>query len=187
MARWGFTLKPPPTRIASDRLVFSAVLAGPGNCYRYELRRVWNAELPLLVVCMLNPSNADHQVNDPTILALVHFAAMWGYGGILVINLFAYRASSPAEMMGADSPIGPDNHRYIEDAFVYAKANGGKLLAAWGNGGTFEGRDEWFCGRARMHGLQLICLGTTKGWHPKHPMARGVHRIPRNQQPVEWR
>jgi hypothetical protein len=165
----------------------SAILGGPDDRYRYELRRVWNDGLPLLVVCMLNPSTADHQVNDPTILALIHFATLWGYGGILVINLWAYRASSPKEMMKADSPIGADNHVHIHNALIYASDNGGKLLAAWGNGGAFEDRAEWFCSRARSHGVSLICLGTTKGWHPKHPMARGKHRIARDQRPVVWR
>jgi len=165
----------------------SAVLGGHDQRYRYELRRVWDDGLPLLVVCMLNPSRADHQVNDPTILALIHFARLWGYGGILVVNLWAYRASSPAEMMAASEPFGPENGHHIEQAMLYARANGGRLLAAWGNGGDFEDRAEWFCARARMHGVELICLGTTKGWCPKHPMARGRHRIPHDQQPIVWR
>jgi len=152
-----------------------------------ELRRIWNDSLPLLVVCMLNPSTADHEVNDPTILALIHFATLWGYGGIIVINLWAFRASSPKVMMADDVPLGPDNHFHTQTAFIYAQANGGKLLAAWGNGGFFEDRAEWFCARARMQGVSLICLGTTKGCNPKHPMARGKHRIPRDQQPVVWR
>ena len=104
----------------------SAVLGGHDQRYRYELRRVWDDGLPLLVVCMLNPSRADHQVNDPTILALIHFARLWGYGGILVVNLWAYRASSPAEMMAASEPFGPENGHHIEQAMLYARANGGR-------------------------------------------------------------
>lgn len=168
-------------------MISTAILGGPIDCYRYELRRVWNDGLPLLVVCMLNPSTADHEINDPTILALIHFAKLWGYGGIIVVNLFAFRAPHPKVMMAADSPIGSDNHIHLQSALVYARDNGGRLLAAWGNGGTFEGRADWFCSRACMHKVSLICLGTTKDWHPKHPMARGKHRIPRDQQPIIWR
>lgn len=165
----------------------SAILGGPDDRYRYELRRIWNDSLPLLVVCMLNPSTADHQINDPTILALIHFATSWGYGGIVVVNLYAFRAPQPKVMMAADSPIGPDNHIHIQNALIYARNNGGRLLAAWGNGGAFEDREGWFCSRARLHKVTLTCLGTTKGWHPKHPMARGNHRIDRDQHPVVWR
>lgn len=166
----------------------TAVICGPGKCYRYELRRIWDDTLPLLVVCMLNPSKADHEVDDPTIRTLIHFAKLWGYGGLLIINLFAWRASSPAEMIRAGAHVGPDNGFYIDQALRYAAANGGRVLAAWGNGGEAEGRAEWFCSRAlRTHGLTLLCLGTTKGWRPKHPMARGKHRIPRDQQPLVWR
>lgn len=171
-----------------DEMEMSAVISECG-LYRTELRRVWNRDLPLLVVCMLNPSTADHRKNDPTILALIHFAKLWGYGGLLIVNLFAYRSPSPKEMMAYCDPFGGrQNADAIASAMAYAQDNGGRLLAAWGNGGDFEDRAEWFCNRAlQVYRLTLICLGTTKDWKPKHPMARGKHRIPRDQQPINWR
>ncbi len=33
----------------------------------------------------------------------------------------------------------------------------------------------------------LYCLGTTSKRSPKHPLARGHHRVPRGQQPILWR
>lgn len=157
--------------------------------FRYELRRGWDSALPRMVVCMLNPSTADHQVNDPTILALIHFAKRWGYGGLQIVNLFAYRSSSPAEMMAYCDPFGGRrNAEAIEAAQVYARDNGGRLLVAWGNHGDFEDRAEWFCNRSlQVYGLELVCLGKTRGRKPKHPMARGKHRIPRDQQPIVYR
>lgn len=166
----------------------SAVIKGPDDCYRYELRRVWDARRPLLVVCMLNPSTADALRDDPTILALIHFAKLWGYGGLLIVNLNAYRASSPEVMMAADAPFGPENAQHLARAMEYARDHGGQLLCAWGNDGDFDDRAEWFCSRATGHyRLTLVCLGTTKSWKPKHPMARGKYRIPRDQQPIVWR
>lgn len=165
----------------------SAVISDCGT-WRYELRRCWDTSLPLLVVCMLNPSTADAEANDPTILTLIHFAKLWGYGGLLVVNLNAYRSPSPAEMMKQSECVGPENARYLNSAMAYARDNGGRLLCAWGNDGEHEGRDEWFCSVARhYYSLDLICLGTTNSWKPKHPMARGKHRIPRDQQPIVWR
>lgn len=178
------TVRPQPDLFDME---MSAVISECGF-YRTELRRVWFQELPLLVVCMLNPSTADHRRDDPTILVLIHFAKLWGYGGILVVNLFALRTSSPAEMMRSSEPFGPGNAAAIAAAMQYARDNGGRLLAAWGNGGDHHDRAEWFCNRAlQVYGLTLICLGTTQGWKPKHPMARGKHRIARDQQPVIWR
>ena len=165
-------------------VVRSATLSECGT-YRYELRRVWNDTLPLLVVCMLNPSIADANVDDPTVLTLIHFGKEWGYGGLLIVNLYAFRSPSPKEMLAAGpAAIGPKNERYTAAAVFYARDNGGKLLAAWGNDGN--DRAIWFAQWTRCKGVELICLGTTKSDAPKHPMARGVHRIPRDQRPIPW-
>lgn len=157
----------------------SAVIIGP---FRYELQRVWDWDKPRLVVCMLNPSTADADVNDPTILALIHFATLWGYGGLHIVNDRAFRASRPEVMYAADEQYGPMNRTYLVKACGYAAATTGKALVAWGNADA----GKTFVGIARRKGLQLICLGTTQDGSPKHPMARGVHRIPRNQMPIEW-
>lgn len=165
----------------------TAIFGGKNNRFRYELRRVWDGRKPLLVVCMLNPSTADHQKDDPTILALIHFARLWGYGGLLVVNLCAFRASSPTVMMAAADCIGTENEDHIERALAYAQANGRQALAAWGNDGQFMTLEPHVRNRASVLGVDLICLGTTNSGAPKHPMARGRHRIPRDQKPLLWR
>lgn len=166
----------------------SAAVISPCGTWRYELRRVWDVRCQLLVVCMLNPSTADHEVNDPTILTLIHFAKLWGYGGLLVVNLFAFRSSSPADMMARSDAFGPENGAHIASAMEYAREHGGRLLVAWGNGGDHDDKAEWFCACAlNVFDLTLVCLGTTNSWKPKHPMARGKHRIPRDQQPIVYR
>ena len=152
--------------------------------YRDELRRVWDAAKPILTVCMLNPSDADHTRNDPTVLTLIWFARLWGYGGILIVNLHAWRSSSPKEMMAARESIGPRCDDYIDRAFIIARHQNRPMLAAWGAGGDYLGRDRWLMARARQQLVDLVCLGLTKDGFPKHPMARGVHRIPRDQQPI---
>ena len=158
----------------------------PLRLYRYELRRVWNDGLPLLVVCMLNPSWADDEKEDMTLLALTHFATLWGYGGLLIVNLYAYRTASPKEMfkMGG-AAVGAENEKHTGAAVAYAKANGGKMLVAWGNDGNERAR--WFARYIEAQGVQMVCLGTTQSGAPKHPMARGQHRIPRNQMPIDWK
>jgi hypothetical protein len=165
----------------------TAVIEGE---YRYELRRIWDRARPLLVVCMLNPSTANAEVDDPTILTLVHFAKAWGYGGLLIVNLFAYRSPTPKALLDAAYPVGPRNDGAIDDALHYAQHHGAKMLVAWGNAHTAHPRAmdriKLVLDLAAQHGVNFLCLGTTISEQPKHPMARGVHRIPRDQQPVAW-
>ncbi|WP_283195515.1 DUF1643 domain-containing protein [Rhizobium sp. AN80A] len=108
--------------------------------YRYELRRVWDANQRLLVVCMLNPSTADAEKDDPTIRELTYFAKLWGYGGLLIVNLYAFRASQPREMMAQDGNIivGPKNGEFIEAAFTFARHQNTRILAAWGERRRFR-------------------------------------------------
>lgn len=156
-----------------------------GDLYRLTLLRVWRPDMHLLVVCMLNPSTADAEVDDPTILALNEFAWHWGFGGILVVNLNAFRASKPEVMRAAADPVGPRNAETIDETLHYAAHTSGLALAAWGNGGDPDQVRE-FCRKAEAAGVRLVCLGTTQSGAPKHPMARGQHRIPRDQQPLPW-
>ena len=160
----------------------TALLSDCGT-YRYWLKRVWDDARPLLVVCMLNPSTADASMNDPTILTLIHFARLWGAGGLYVVNEYAFRSPHPSVMAKAADPTGPGNSAAIEQAVHYARSTTCWALAAWGNGGRNDGLFSLW---AAMSNVQLMALGTTKDGSPKHPLARGVHRIPRDQQPLLW-
>lgn len=156
--------------------------------YRYRLTRQWDLTGRLLPVCMLNPSTADHEQDDPTIRALTHFGKAWGYGGVVVINLFALRTSSPQEMKRHQWPRGVDNWQHIDQVLATARHTSSPVLAAWGNDGAHWNRqDEEFCKRARTAMVDLVCLGLTKDGFPKHPLARGRHRIPSGQKPIMWR
>lgn len=171
----------------SPTVVRSAIFNGPDDCYRDELKRIWDDALPLLPVCMLNPSRASHLVNDPTVLTLDHFGKLWGYGGTWVGNLYNWKSPSPAVMKSEPARLGPTNRDALGRMLAYAKANGNRVLVAWGNDGDFEGEATRFLNWARGSlGLELICLGTTNSGAPKHPLARGLHRIPRDQQPLVW-
>lgn len=158
--------------------------AGLSDCqtYRYWLTRRWDDTKPLLVVCMLNPSTADASQNDPTILTLIHFAKLWGFGGIWVVNQNAFRSPHPSVMAKAVDPIGPLNPMFLQQAVSYARQTGW-ALAAWGNGGR---NDDLFALWCDMLNVEMKALGFTADGSPKHPLARGKHRIPRDQQPLAW-
>jgi hypothetical protein len=114
---------------------------------------------------MLNPSRADAVVDDPTIRRCIGFAHTWGFGGLEVVNLFAYRTANPTELSQADDPIGAENDFYL----MSLRERVEQIILAWGNWGSLQGRD-----RTVMHLLSnqetMYCLGLTKAGSPKHPL-----------------
>jgi hypothetical protein len=158
----------------------------PAPLYRFQLGRMWDAALPVMVWIMLNPSDADDYIDDPTILACIDFAKRNGCGAILVVNLFAFRSPHPKVMRAAADPVGEANDNHIEAALQSVGA-GGFVIAAWGTGGAHLGRDAEVARLIDKHGVELMCFGITKDGHPKHPLARGLHRISRDTKPFPLR
>ena len=68
----------------------------PCGRYRYSLWRKWGPGATCMFVG-LNPSTADETADDPTIRRCMAFARDWGYGALCMANLFAYRATDPAD------------------------------------------------------------------------------------------
>jgi hypothetical protein len=116
---------------------------------------------------MLNPSTADHRVDDPTIRRCMGFARRWGYGSLVVVNLFAFRTPSPALLARAPAPVGPQNDQYLRAA----RRRTQDIVVAWGTHGSLHGRDRVvieLLGRRRRR--PLLCLGTTAHGYPRHPL-----------------
>jgi len=150
--------------------VIKDALISPCGQYRYWLTRRWNEAKPLLPFIMLNPSTADADNDDPTIRRCISFADRDGFGGIAVINLFAFRATSPTDMKAAADPVGPDNDYWLIRVLKSAVEQDKPVLAAWGAHGGFRARDNYVRGMAELHGAKLVCLGATKDGHPRHPL-----------------
>jgi hypothetical protein len=115
---------------------------------------------------MLNPSTADAARDDPTIRRCIAFAAREGHGGVEILNLFAFRATAPADLKVAADPIGPDNDRHLDALF----ARHHRIVAAWGAHGGFGGRAETVLRMMERRGVSLACLGYTAGGHLRHPL-----------------
>lgn len=144
---------------------------GPGHnecgIYRYDLNRVWDwdSDRPVVGWVMLNPSTATAKVNDPTIRRCIAFSMRWGYGGIVVRNLFALRATDPRELRHHPDPDGPDNHLHllsaVHDAFT---------VCAWGSHQLAIEPGARLVNKLLAVGVDVRCLGTTKDGHPRHPL-----------------
>jgi hypothetical protein len=134
--------------------------------YRYSLTRSWS-DGPTTAFVMLNPSTADAEHDDPTIRKCIGFAQRWGFGHMIAVNLFAFRAVSPFEMMKVRQPIGPGNKAAIEQALTEA----GAVICAWGVYGRHRNRDQEFVQWIdKRLGIELMCLGVTNAGHPRHPL-----------------
>ena len=129
--------------------------------YRYLLTRRWG-DGPAATFVMLNPSTADAATDDPTIRRCIGFAKSWDCGSLNVVNLFAFRATDPRELLAATDPVGPRN-----DAFLHGYLPG--AVAAWGAHKMAAARARGVV-RAFSRSSPLWCLGVTKDGHPRHPL-----------------
>ena len=137
------------------------------GCYRYLLWREWDANRSRLLWILLNPSLADAATEDPTLGRCVAFSRLWGYGGLEIVNLFAYRSPYPSDLLHAADPVGPENDQFISDAAQRASG----VLLAWGQRGRYLQRDRAVL--ALFAGQQMLapqCLGLTKVGCPRHPL-----------------
>lgn len=132
--------------------------------YRYALWRDWDWQSygNRVMFIGLNPSTADETEDDPTIRRCIGFAKSWGFGGLVMMNAYAFSATDPKVMKAADDPVGPGN----DEAFGYRQTQCGLIVAAWGAHCTPE-REKEVCNAIRK---PIYCLGTTKAGRPKHPL-----------------
>lgn len=150
----------------------SAIISKCG-LYRYELRRIWQPKSQLVCWVMLNPSTADANVDDPTIRRCMGYTALWGCGGIIVVNLFGLRATKAKELYKVDDPIGPDNYHYI----FRASWETGLTIAAWGIRGKYLKQDEKVL--AQLTNAHYLTL--TKTGSPGHPLY-----LRKDLKPIPW-
>lgn len=149
--------------------------------YRYGLLRIIEHGLILpshadecVNFIMLNPSTATADIDDPTIRRCIGYAHQWGYGELMVTNLFAFRATDPKAMQAAPDPIGPENDEYIRKVAGAAHL----IVAAWGSHGEWQRRDAVVRRIVHSVGKQEHCLTTTVKGQPGHPLYLAKHLKP---------
>lgn len=140
----------------------SAIALSPCQLYRYALWRIWDETTPWVMFVGLNPSTADELQNDPTARRCIGFAQRWGYGGVCITNLFAYRATDPRQLLLVADPVGAETDRWL----TYISHDAGLVVAAWGNHGHLMGRDRTVFPLLK----QPHYLALTKQGQPAHPL-----------------
>lgn len=152
--------------------------------YRYSLHREWRdlsnmADRPRWVTfVMLNPSTADGTADDPTIRRCIGFAKTWGATGLAVVNLYAFRATKPADLWTTSDPVGPENDEVLASFFDMAARYGHPIIAAWGA----NARPDRVAQVLQIPGAKrLQALGVTKSGAPRHPLY-----LRADASPVPW-
>lgn len=169
-----------------ERVEKSAVLS-KDRLYRYVLTRTWGDQPPVCFIG-LNPSTADEEKDDQTIRKEIAFAKAWGRGGIIKLNLFAWRATKPADMFkqrvfGTDI-IGPKNLK--DDILEHVTDSGATFcVAAWGTnpnrhwGSYIRDRGDMLTRFLSSQGISMKCLDVNNDGSPKHtlyiPLTMPIH------------
>ena len=165
----GYLFETAPLLIGTGSAVFSL-----DRVYRYQLRRTWGNSGSHATWIMLNPSTADALEDDPTIRRCTAFTKAWGLDGLIVVNLFALRATDPRELRGHPDPVGPANDRWIAEALHSSSV----VVAAWGAHPLAEKRTDQVTAIVAERAGYASCLGVTKDGYPLHPLARGKSYVP---------
>lgn len=151
----------------------------PCGLYRYKLWRRWGEDnLQSMVFIMLNPSTADGNSDDPTIRKCIGFAKRLGYGGITILNLFAYRATKPSALKvakiqyGLKYIVGQENATYIDNALWTSDIVGNPIFCAWGANARGSAIVDSFLQHAKIKypGVHLMALKLLDDGTPQHPL-----------------
>lgn len=133
----------------------------PCGKYRYRLTREWAKNPRWVTFVMLNPSTADASQDDPTIRKIMNYAKMWNFTALEVLNLFAFRSSSPDILKRVEDPVGYYNQRKLLEAC------GEIIICAWGQSSIARKRPVFF--REELF-RKLRCLKLNDDGSPAHPL-----------------
>lgn len=157
---------------------------------RLRLDRWW-APGPRALVCMANPSTAGAKDNDATIRNLIVLCRALGYPGFTVVNWLPYIATKPADLrcwLANADPKEVARIRELNLSIILDLTHdaAGRFLA-WGNLVQYSlDTTSVLCAMSGYYQYDLLAFGVTKDGHPKHPAARGVHRIVPGTPPIVW-
>lgn len=149
----------------------SGAIISVSRQYRYVLWRIWNGEnrpsLKMIAFVGLNPSTADEQTDDPTIRRCIGFATDWGYDGIYMINLWAFRATEPKVLkeQTVKEAEGPQNRDWL----VKVAERSISVVLAWGSHGNWRGQGKKIF-ELVADTVEPFSFGQNAGGEPKHPL-----------------
>jgi len=150
------------------------------TCRRWRtlLWRRWDESKPAANFLMLNPSTADEVQLDPSCTRARNYAERWGYGALLVTNLFGWRATFPEDLYPVKNPVGRGN----DAAILRAAREAAIVVCAWGNHGAHKDRSFKVIESLNREGIELHVLRLNRSGQPAHPLY-----LPGTLKPTPWR
>ena len=145
--------------------------------YRYTLERRMRSTGTHGVFIALNPSTADAETDDPTIRRITGFAQSFGHGRLTVVNLYAYRATHPQELLNVADPVGARN----EDAVRTVLKTADQIIACLGCSGIVRRLPDSPVEDLLKTRRDVACLGTTMDGTPRHPLY-----LPKDTRTEPW-
>lgn len=142
--------------------------------HRLLWKRVWNKELPVACVIMINPCLADTVLTDTTTYLVVNNIARLGeFGGVTIVNLFSLLTSK----LHFRSEV--DINDYSNDQYIKKAADEASvIILAWGKAASSNAK---IYHRARQvvdllddqkEKFRIISDGVREGCHPLTPSIR---------------
>ena len=114
----------------------------------------------------LNPSTADAETDDPTIRRITGFARSFGHGRLTVVNLYAFRATRPRDLLDVTDPVGPHNESVVRAVIEMAD----QVIACWGCADIARRLPDSPVEHLLRTRRDVVCLGTTNDGTPRHPL-----------------
>lgn len=129
--------------------------------YRYALWRIWNRSKPFVMFIGLNPSTANESTDDATIRRVKTIAANLGYGGVYMMNCFAYISTDPK---GLITHTDKDNDAFLKTVSTQTQ----DTIFAWGNFEVVKStkRDKEL--KSMLPNAKALHIN--KNGSPKHPL-----------------
>lgn len=155
-------------RLQVDLAIQSNAHFSPCGRYRPWLTRVWDSDLSSIMFVGMNPSTADHTVDDPTVRKECHFAKSWGYGGLIKFNVMDYRATNPKQLLTPGLCVRSDENLTLLAQHLAAVD---VVVAAWGNlAPSLRHYADDVISLLKNSRVRVLCLGYNKDRSPKHPL-----------------
>ena len=154
---------------------------GDSKKYRYALGREiagFYKHKCTIAFVGLNPSTADEKKNDPTVRRCIGYAKEWNYQKLIILNIFAFRSTSPTMLYKCSDPIGPYNNISI---MGYCR-EADRIILCWGNHGLHRYRGDQVLTMLQMDPQtqdKLYALGFTGKKQPRLP-----YKFPNDLNPI---
>lgn len=148
--------------------ITSTAIFSDNKEYRYRLTRTWDANKNKGVLLMLNPSKATELFTDKTLMNVTNFLINADYGGIEVINLFAYMTPYTKFLMDRKMKYERFNDKYILEVVSCVKNS--LIIIGWGSDSRkYITRKKQVERMLYPYADKLKCFQDDRKRKPRHP------------------